>query len=95
MATNQEVGRLRQMVFHGLRRSSACDKHAAGVGSSIIMSMQGWKSGEVLDITRSVNMEDQFDALRKLETGHAYTTHQTASRSSATVNKSGDCITGA
>jgi integrase len=36
-----------KMVFHDLRRSSACDKHAAGVDSSIIMSMQDWKSGEV------------------------------------------------
>jgi len=55
------------MIFHDFRRSSARDKRAAGVDSSIVKAMQGWKTDAMLHRYGIVDVADQRAALRAME----------------------------
>jgi integrase len=52
------------ITFHDIRRSSARNKRSAGVDTSIIMQLQGWKSDKMF---RRYAIVDQGDMLRALE----------------------------
>lgn len=51
------------IIFHDLRRSSARNKRAAGVATSVIMQMQGWKSEAMF---RRYAIVDRSDIARAL-----------------------------
>jgi integrase len=56
-------------IFHDIRRSSARNKRAAGVDTSLIMAMQGWKTEHMFrryaivdttDLSRALAQEAKF-----------------------------------
>ena len=53
--------------FHSFRRTSARDKRAAGVDTSVIMNTQGWKTFDMFKRYAIVSPEDQLDEQRKLD----------------------------
>lgn len=57
---------VKTMLFHSLRRTSARNKRDAGVDSSVILAMQGWKTEAMLRRYAIVDLNNQRDALRKL-----------------------------
>jgi integrase len=58
-------GRKRGYTYHDARRSSARNKRSAGVPSSVIMAMQGWKTAGMFRRYAITDRHDQVDALRK------------------------------
>lgn len=64
------------LLLHDLRRTSARTKRAAGVNTSVIMEMQGWKTEAIFRRYGIVAIEDKSDALLKQE---AYERDQLAS----------------
>lgn len=53
-----------KLLFHDLRRTSARLKRAAGVDTSVIMRMMGWKKVEMFDRYNIVNHQDKREAIR-------------------------------
>lgn len=62
-----EMAGLPDLLFHDLRRTSARTKRAAGVDSSVIMEMQGWKSDSMFRRYGIVANDDKERALAKQE----------------------------
>jgi integrase len=56
-----------QLHFHDLRRTSARAKRWAGVDTSIIMEMQGWRTEEMFRRYAIVAKDDKLAAMRKME----------------------------
>jgi len=54
-------------LFHSLRRTSARNKRDAGVDSSIILAMQGWKTEAMMRRYAIVDLNNQRDALTALD----------------------------
>jgi excisionase family DNA binding protein len=57
---------LEDRFFHDFRRTSARSKRAAGVDTSIIMDMQGWKTNAMFKRYAITNLGDQKDALKRM-----------------------------
>jgi integrase len=58
-------GKTRGITFHDIRRSSARNKRAAGVDTSIIMQLQGWQSDRIFRRYAIVARQDLTAALEK------------------------------
>jgi hypothetical protein len=54
-------------IVHDFRRTSARDKRAAGVDTSVIMEVSGWKSEALFRRYAITSREDKIDSQRKLE----------------------------
>jgi integrase len=54
-------------ILHDIRRSSARNKRAAGVSTSVIMSMHGWKTEAMFRRYAIVDRSDMLEALRREE----------------------------
>jgi integrase len=59
--------RLEGLILHDLRRSAAKAARRAGVPESVVMSMGGWKTADMLRRYAIVSSADQRDAVRMLE----------------------------
>jgi integrase len=55
------------LLFHDLRRTSARSKRAAGVDTSVIMDLMGWKTDSMFRRYAIVGTEDKSAALAKQE----------------------------
>jgi integrase len=71
------------IVLHDARRSSARNKRAAGVSTSVIMDLQGWRSESMFRRYGIVDNSDRLSAL-EAETRYASDQLQKASSSAAT-----------
>jgi integrase len=56
-----------EIHFHDFRRTSARVKRAAGIPTSVIMDIQGWKTEAMFRRYAIVSREDKLAALKKLE----------------------------
>jgi integrase len=64
------------MTFHDFRRTSAREKRADGIDSSIIVAMQGWKSDAMFRRSGIMNVADQRAALQNRTcTSHVHDGH--------------------
>jgi integrase len=61
-------------TFHDWRRTAARAKRAAGVDTSIILKMQGWKTDAMMRRYAIVDLDDQRAALSLVDE-HAHETH--------------------
>jgi integrase len=56
-----------ELHFHDFRRTSARSKRQAGVPTSVIMEIQGWKTEAMFRRYAIVSKDDKLDALKKVE----------------------------
>lgn len=55
------------LLLHSLRRTAARSKRAAGIDTSVIMELQGWKTESMFRRYGIVAIDDKIAALEKLE----------------------------
>jgi integrase len=68
------------IILHDARRSSARNKRAAGVSTSVIMSLQGWRSEAMF---RRYDIVDGSDRLSALDAENRYASDQLQKASSS------------
>jgi integrase len=61
------VAKFPELHFHDLRRTSARAKRWAGVDTSVIMEIQGWRTEEMFRRYAIVAKDDKLAAMRKME----------------------------
>jgi len=64
----------RGITFHDFRRTAARSKRAAGVSTSVIMELQGWKTEAMFRRYAITDNADKLDALRRQEESRNITT---------------------